>query len=317
MSIAIGETSRGRSDVVRVPRQRSGGSPEQRRNLIKGLLFLSPWIIGFAAFTAVPIGLSFYYSFCDFELTAPKHAPLWIGLDNYRQLMQDATFWKSLKNTMYYAAMSLPAAMLVSLGLALMLNAPIAGQKFYRAIIFLPSLVPAFASAMIWMWMYNPSMGVFNMLLAKMGLPPPDWLGEKLAMPSLAVMSVWGVGNTVIIYLAGLQDIPKELHEAAEIDGAGVVRRLFSVTLPMLTPVIFFNLVMAIIGTFSILVVPYIMTAGGPNKATYFYTMYNYDEAFKYLNMGYASALAWIQLTITLLLTGIAFWSAKKWVHYG
>jgi multiple sugar transport system permease protein len=138
-----------------------------------------------------------------------------------------------------------------------------------------------------------------------------------LAMPSLAVMSVWGVGNTVIIYLAGLQDIPKELLEAAEIDGAGLVRRLFAVTLPMLTPVIFFNLVMAIIGTFSILVVPYIMTSGGPNNATYFYTMYNYDQAFKYLNMGYASALAWIQLTITLALTGVAFWSAKRWVHYG
>jgi multiple sugar transport system permease protein len=317
MSIAIGEKSGHESTPVRVAPAPKKGSPEERRNFFKGMAFVSPWLLGFAVFTAVPIGLSLYYSFCDFELTAPRHAPLWIGLDNYRRLLEDAIFWKSLRNTMYYAAMALPAAMLVSLGLALMLNAPIAGQTVYRAIIFLPSLVPAFASAMIWMWMYNPSMGVFNLLLGKLNIPPPDWLGERLAMPSLAVMSVWGVGNTVIIYLAGLQDIPKELHEAAEIDGAGVVRRLFSVTLPMLTPVIFFNLVMAIIGTFSILVVPYIMTAGGPNKATYFYTMYNYDEAFKYLNMGYASALAWIQLTITLALTGVAFWSAKKWVHYG
>jgi multiple sugar transport system permease protein len=146
---------------------------------------------------------------------------------------------------------------------------------------------------------------------------PPDWLGERLAMPSLAFMSVWGVGNTVVIYLAGLQDVPRELLEAAEIDGAGTWRRMFSVTLPMLSPVIFFNLIMAIIGTFSILTVPYIITGGGPNKATYFYTMYNYDEAFKYLNMGYASALAWIQLAITMLLTGLAFGSAKKWVHYG
>jgi multiple sugar transport system permease protein len=130
-------------------------------------------------------------------------------------------------------------------------------------------------------------------------------------------MSVWGVGNTVIIYLAGLQDVPRELMEAAEIDGAGRWRRLISITLPVLTPVIFFNLVMAIIGTFSILVVPYIMTQGGPNNATYFYTMFNYDQAFRFLHMGYASALAWIQLGIILVLTGVAFWSAKKWVHYG
>jgi multiple sugar transport system permease protein len=281
------------------------------------MAFISPWIIGFAVFTAVPIGLSFYYGFCDFALTAPRRAPLWIGLDNYQQLMHDVVFWKSLRNTLYYAAMALPAGMLVSLGLALMLNARIHGQTVYRAIIFLPSLVPAFASAMIWMWMFNPSMGVFNMLLGKLHVAPPDWLGERLAMPSLAFMSVWGVGNTVVIYLAGLQDVPRELLEAAEIDGAGTWRRMFSVTLPMLSPVIFFNLIMAIIGTFSILTVPYIITGGGPNKATYFYTMYNYDEAFKYLNMGYASALAWIQLAITMLLTGLAFGSAKKWVHYG
>jgi multiple sugar transport system permease protein len=290
---------------------------EERQNFGKGMLFVSPWIVGFVVFMAVPIGLSFYYSFCDFELTAPKHAPLWIGTENYVVLFHDATFWKSLRNTLYYAAMALPAGMLVSLGLALMLNANIRGQSFYRAIIFLPSLVPAFASAMIWLWMFNPSMGVFNMLLGKINVSPPDWLGESLAMPSLAFMSVWGVGNTVVIYLAGLQDVPRELMEAAEIDGAGPWRRMFAVTLPILTPVIFFNLVMAIIGTFSILAVPYIMTSGGPNLATYFYTMFNYDQAFKYLNMGYASALAWIQLVMTLALTGIAFWSAKKWVHYG
>jgi len=290
---------------------------EERRNFFKGMAFISPWIVGFAVFTAVPIGLSFYYSFCDFSLTAPRHAPLWTGLDNYQQLMQDVVFWKSLRNTMYYASMALPAGMLVSLGLALMLNARIRGQTVYRAIIFLPSLVPAFASAMIWQWMFNPTMGVFNMLLGKLHVAPPDWLGERLAMPSLAFMSVWGVGNTVVIYLAGLQDVPRELLEAAEIDGAGTWRRMLAVTLPMLSPVIFFNLIMAIIGTFSILTVPYIITSGGPNKATYFYTMYNYDEAFKYLNMGYASALAWIQLAITMVLTAVAFWSAKKWVHYG
>jgi multiple sugar transport system permease protein len=290
---------------------------ERRRNLLKGLAFISPWIIGFLVFTAIPIGLSFYYSFCDFSLTKPSRGPLWIGLDNYNQMIHDPVFWKSLGNTIYYASMALPAGLLVSLGLALMLNTKIRGQMFYRTVIFLPSLVPTIAAAMVWLWMFNPSEGLFNYLLGMAHLPKPDWLGERLAMASLAMMSVWSVGNTVVIYLAGLQDVPRELLEAAEIDGAGPWRRLISVTLPVLTPVIFFNLIMAIIGTFSILTIPYIMTQGGPNKATYFYTMFNYDEAFRYLHMGYASALAWVQLAITLALTGIAFWSAKKWVHYG
>jgi multiple sugar transport system permease protein len=290
---------------------------ERRRNLFKGLAFVSPWMVGFVVFTAIPIGLSFYYSFCDYSLTRPSRGPLWIGLDNYNQMIHDTVFWKSLGNTLYYASMALPAGLLVSLGLALMLNSNIRGQTIYRTVIFLPSLVPTIASAMIWLWMFNPGEGLFNYLLNSAHLPTPDWLGERLAMASLAMMSVWSVGNTVVIYLAGLQDVPRELLEAAEIDGAGPWRRLFAVTLPVLTPVIFFNLIIAIIGTFSILIVPYIMTQGGPNKATYFYTMFNYDEAFRYLHMGYASALAWVQLAITLVLTGIAFLSAKKWVHYG
>lgn len=151
---------------------------EDRRNFWKGMAFVSPWVLGFALFTAVPIGLSFYYSFCDFELTAPRHAPLWIGTENYRVLFHDAIFWKSLKNTLYYAAMALPAGMMVSLGLALMLNANIRGQAVYRAIIFLPSLVPAFASAMLWKWMYYPSTGVFNLLLGKVGIPARSGWGS-------------------------------------------------------------------------------------------------------------------------------------------
>jgi multiple sugar transport system permease protein len=290
---------------------------ERRRNLVKGLAFVSPWIVGFLVFTAVPIGLSLYYSFCDFSLTRPSRGPLWIGLDNYNQMIHDPLFWKSLWNTLYYAAMALPAGMLVSLGLAILLNTNIRGQSIYRTIIFLPSLVPTIACAMVWLWMYNPTEGLIDYLLALAHIPAPDWLGERLAMPSLALLSLWSVGNTVVIYLAGLQDVPRELLEAAEIDGASTTRRLFSVTLPMLTPVIFFNLVMAIIGTFSILIIPYIMTQGGPNNATYFYTYFNYDEAFRFLHMGYASALAWVQLVITLALTGVAFLTARKWVHYG
>jgi multiple sugar transport system permease protein len=290
---------------------------EQRRNFLKGMAFLSPWLIGFSVFTAIPVGMSFYYSLCDYALTTPRRAPLWIGLDNYRQLWHDALFWKSLGNTLYYAAMALPGGLLVSLGLALLLNTNIRGRTIYRALVFLPSLVPVIASCMIWLWMFNDDHGLLNHLLSLIGLSGVSWLSKDLAMPSLAFMSVWGVGNTVVIYLAGLQDVPRQLLEAAEIDGAGPTRRLFSVTLPLLTPVIFFNLIMAIIGTFSVLAVPLIVTQGGPNNATYFYTMFNYDQAFHFLHMGYASALAWIQLLITLCLTGIAFWSSRKWVHYG
>jgi len=288
----------------------------ERRNLLKGLGFLSPWLIGFAVFTAVPIALSLYYSFTDYALTAPNRPAVWVGLENYRGMIHDQLFWKSLHNTFYYGAMALPAGMLVSLGLALMLNANIRGRAFYRTIIFLPSLIPAVASAMLWLWMFNGRMGMFNYLLRGIGLDGFDWLGA-LAMPSLAFMSVWGVGNTVVIYLAGLQDVPRELLEAAEIDGAGRFRRLISVVIPMISPVIFFNLIMAIIGTFSVLTVPYIMTQGGPNNSTYFYTMYSYDLAFHFLRMGYASAFAWVQLAITLLLTGIAFGFAKRFVNYG
>jgi multiple sugar transport system permease protein len=290
---------------------------DERRNLRNGLAFVSPWLVGFTLFTLVPVALSFYYSFCDYALTAPDRPALWVGLANYRELIGDSVFWTSLRNTFYYASMALPAALLLSLGLALMLNANIGGQAVYRAVIFLPSLVPATAAAMIWLWMFNGKFGLFNHLLSLVGLDGPNWLGDKWAMPSLAFMSVWGVGNTVVIYLAGLQDVPRELLEAAEIDGASRFGRLIHVTLPVLSPVIFFNLVMAIIGTFSVLTVPYIMTQGGPDNATYFYTMYSYDVAFRYLRMGYASALAWVQLVIILCLTAIAFWSARRWVHYG
>lgn len=289
----------------------------ESRDLAKGLAFISPWLIGFALFTAIPIGLSLYYSFCDFALTSPTRGAVWIGLSNYRELVGDVLFWKTLRNTFYYAAMALPAGLLLSLGLALLLNADIRGQAIYRTIIFLPSLVPAVASAMIWLWMFNSRFGLFNYLLGRIHLSPVNWLGSSLAMPSLAFMSVWGVGNTVIIFLAGLQDIPRELLEAADIDGASKLRKLLNVTIPVLSPVIFFNLIMAIIGTFSILTVPYIMTQGGPNNSTYFYTMYSYDTAFHYLRMGYASAMAWIQLILILILTGIALGSARKWVHYG
>lgn len=285
------------------------------RQLGKGLAFLSPWIVGFLAFTLLPVVLSFYYSLCDYSLLQP---PVFIGGDNYRELLHDAVFWKSLWNTLYYAAMAIPAGLLVSLGLALLLNVSMPGQAVFRTIIFLPSLVPIVASAMLWMWIFNTKLGLLNAVLATVGIQGPGWItNASYAMPSLALMSLWGVGQTVVIYLAGLQDVPKELYEAAEIDGAGVWRRLWHVTLPMLSPVIFFNLVIAIIGVLQVFDVPYIMTSNGqPARATYFIAMYLRDNGFTYLKMGYASAVAWIMLLMVIALTGLAFWTSRRWVHY-
>ena len=295
------------------------------RNLLKGLAFISPWLIGFSLFMALPIVLSLYFSLTDYKLLEGG-APVFVGLDNFAELLWksnehgtigDPVFWKALVNTGYYAILALPAGMLVSLGMALLLNARVAGQSFYRTIIFLPSIVPLVASAMLWMWLFNQDHGLINAGLEALGLPGPGWLTDaRTAMPALALMSLWGVGQTVVIYLAGLQDVPVTLYEAADIDGAGAWTRMVHVTLPTISPVIFFNLIMAIIGTIQVFAQPYIMTAGGPGNETYFYTMYLYDNAFKYINFGYASALAWIQFLIILFFTGIAFWTSKRWVHY-
>jgi multiple sugar transport system permease protein len=284
------------------------------RQFGKGMAFLSPWLIGFLVFTLVPIGLSFYFSLSKYTMLQP---PKFVGIQNYADLMHDQLFWKATGNTFYYTLLALPAGLLVSLGLAMLLNAQIPGKALWRTIIFVPSLAPIVASAMLWMWLLNPRMGLINAILIWLHISPSPWLSDPhWAMPALAMMSLWGVGNAVVIYLAGLQDVPAELYEAAELDGAGIMGRMWHVTIPMLSPVIFFNLVTAIIGVLQVFDVPYIMTNGGPVHSTYFLSMYLYDNAFVYLQMGYASAMAWILLLIVLALTGLAFWSSKRWVHY-
>jgi multiple sugar transport system permease protein len=260
--------------------------------------------------------MSLYYSFTDYSLLQ-RPAP--VGWSNYRELWNDPLFWTVIRNTAYYASLALPLGLIIALALALLLNVKISGQAVYRTLIFLPSLVPAVASAMLWLWLFNGKLGLINFVLRGIGIDePPSWLGEKAwAMPALVLMSFWGVGNTVVIFLAGLQDVPRELYEAADLDGAGKVSALFNVTLPSISPVIFFNLIMGIIGTLQYFTMAFIMLPGGaPDHATYFYAMYLYDNAFPYVRMGYASAMAWIQLLIILALTGIAFWSSRRWVHY-
>jgi len=281
---------------------------------LKGYAFIAPWLIGFTAFTLIPVGLSLYYSFCDYSLLQP---PVFIGTENYVALVRDGVFWQVLRNTGYYASLALPLGLIVALIAALLLNTRIRAQWVYRTIVFLPSLVPAAASAMLWLWLFNAKVGLVNLALSSLGVDkPPGWLADaRWAMPALVLISLWGVGNTVVIYLAGLQDVPRELYEAADLDGAGALGKVWHVTLPVLSPVMFFNLIMAIIGTMQVFVLPYIMTEGGPARSTYFYISYLFDNAFVYLKMGYASALAWVQLLIILALTGVAFWSSKRWVH--
>jgi multiple sugar transport system permease protein len=287
------------------------------RNTLKGLAFVSPWMIGFLIFTLVPIGLSFYYSFCDYTLTKP---PVFIGLANYKELAGDTIYWKTIKNTTYYAVMVLPLGLVTALSVAMLLNGKVRGLSIYRTIVFLPSLVPAVASAMLWLWLFNSQLGLINIALRKIGFSdPPAWLSDpQWSMPALVLMSLWGVGNTVVIYLAGLQDVPRELYEAADIDGASAMRKIWHVTLPCISPVIFFNLIMGIIGTLQVFTQAQLVMGGaGPGRSTYFYTQYLYDNAFQSLRMGYASAQAWIQLLIILALTALAAWSSKRWVHYG
>ncbi len=290
----------------------------ETRNIPKGLAFISPWLVGFAVFLLLPIAMSLYYSLCDYNLI---QRPVFVGLQNYRFLVHDHVFWLSLKNTLYYGVLSVPAGLGVSLALAILLNRRVIGQPFFRTIIFLPSLVPTIAAAILWKWLFNQKLGLINWALSPiyslLHVRGPAWIDQPdWVIPSLALMSVWSVGNTVVIYLAGLQDVPRELYEAADLDGAGALQRLYHVTLPMISPVIFFNLVMAVITVVQVFDIPFMMTQGGPDRASYLYTYYLYDNAFSFLHMGYASALAWIQLLLVLALTGIAFWSSKRWVYY-
>jgi multiple sugar transport system permease protein len=279
-----------------------------------GLAWISPWVIGFLAFTAGPIVMSLYYSVTDYSLL---EKPVFIGAENYQRLARDEIFLGALKNTLWYAAVSIPLSTIFAIILAAMLNTRIKARALFRAAMFIPTLVPIVASAMVWSWLLNGQIGLLNQALGWIGIKGPDWLGDRhVAMWALILMSVWGAGNAVVIYLAALQDVPTSLYEAADLDGVTWVGKFWHVTLPMISPVILFNVITSIIGTLQVFAVPYIMTGGGPDRSTYFFTMYLYDNAFRYLNMGYASAMAWIQLVIILALTALTFWLSRKLVFY-
>ena len=289
---------------------------ETKREGRAGLLFAAPWLVGFLVFLAYPLVASIYFSFCDYSVLKP---PVWIGLENYTELFHDELFWTALKNTLLYAAFALPAGILTSLSLAMLLNAKVKGMPFYRTVFFIPSLVPQVSLAVLWLWLLNGERGVLNLLLAKIGINGPSWLGDPAwSKPAMVLMSVWGVGNAVLIYLAGLQDVPRPLIEAAELDGATAWQKTRNVTIPMISPVILFNGVMGLIGTLQVFAVPFIMFPNGtPARSTYFYAMYLFDNAFKYQKMGYASAMGWIMFLLVLVLTLVSLRLSEKHVHYG
>ncbi|HEY3782391.1 MAG TPA: sugar ABC transporter permease [Fimbriimonadaceae bacterium] len=286
------------------------------RDLRIGLLFASPWIIGFCVFLLYPVVASLRYSFTSYSVLNP---PRYIGLANYQELAGDSVFWGTMKNTLLYLIGAVPLMTVVAIGLALLLNTKVKGMAFYRAMFFMPSLVPMVAQGTLFLWIFNGDYGVLNTPFRKLGLTPPNWLGDPTWTKwTLVLIAIWGCGQAMILYLAGLQDVPASLYEASELDGAGLWQKTKNVTLPMLSPVILFNVIMGIIGAIQLFAVPYVMFPDGqPARSTYFVTSYLYDNAFNYQRMGYASAIAWVMFVVTLILTLFAIRFSDRHVHYG
>jgi len=303
---------------------RSRPEPGRGRALLKGLAFASPFLVGFAIFFAYPIAASGFYSFTDFSLFQP---PKFVGLSNYARMIHDAKFWKSLYNTLFLTITGVPISLILALAGAHILNLNVKGQPLYRALIYLPTIIPVVAGGFLWRWLLNAQYGFVNEILRWFHIPQPNWLQEP-AWGSWAVLivSLWTVGGTMIIYLAALKDVPSDLYEAAQLDGAGPWRRFTDITWPMISPVTLFQLVVLIIAYLQIFTQPFVLAkdpavgtsqAAGPGDSMLTYSVYLFQNAFIFLKMGYASAMAWLLLVITLVVTLLILWSSKKWVHYG
>lgn len=296
----------------------------------EGYLFILPWILGFLIFTLGPIIFSIYLSFSKWDMLTPH--PQYIGLRNYINLFSDPDFLLSLRVTVIYTIFAVPLGMIGSLLVAMFLNQKLPGISIFRTVYYLPAVTSSVAMYLLWRWVLNPDYGIVNYILSSSIIPkltlkglefiplmsnPPGWLSEpNWALPSLILMNVWYLGGGMIIYLAGLQGIPEHLYEAAKLDGASPLQQFRHITVPMLSPTIFFNLTMAIIGSFKVFEVAYIMTGGGPAKATLFYVLNIYQNAFDSLKLGYAASMAWILFIIIVVLTAINFKLQKRWVYY-
>lgn len=280
-----------------------------------GLVYISPWLIGFLVLTLYPFGASLFYSFTDYSMIRP---PEWVGLQNYIGIFtKDLDFFKSLKATAIYVAMAVPAKLIFALLVALVLNLPVRGIAWFRTIYYLPSILGgSIAVSVLWKFLFMRD-GLVNHALATASIPPVNWLGDpKLALFTIALLPVWEFGSSMIIFLAGLKQVPKELYEAARVDGSSRVGMFFHITLPLLTPVILFNLVMQTIGAFQQFTAAFVITGGGPVKSTYLYGLMLYDNAFHYFKMGYASALSWILFLIILTVTYVLMKLSGRWTYY-
>ncbi len=290
-----------------------------------GYFFILPFLIGFLWFTAIPMGVALYISFTEYNIVQP---PEWVGVHHFVRLFEDTRLRKALANTSFYAGLSVPLYLATSFLAALAMNSKIKGIRIYRTIFYLPSVIPAVANVMLWLWIFNPQWGIANFLLGLVGIEGQKWfLDPNLSKPCLIAMGLWGIGPTMVIYLAGLQGVPPELYEAAEIDGAGPWGRFLHVTIPMMSSVTFFNLIMGIINAFQVFALAFVLietgaggtaTAGaaGVQDSLLFYVYYLYQRGFQYQQMGYASAMGWLLLLIILVLTVIQFKLAGSWVYY-
>lgn len=290
---------------------------QQRRENVWGTLFCLPCILGFLFFALLPMITSLYYSFTDYNIISRCN---FVGLDNYKNMFsgKDPYFYKALKVTIYYVALSVPTSIIFAFVVAMLLNTNVKGKGIFRTIFYLPSIVPVVGMSAIWLWIFNSDFGLANMILKAVGLPTCKWLSsEHTVIPTLVFTNLWTVGSTMVIFLAGMQDVPKQLLEAVEIDGGGLFAKLFHVTIPMMTPTIFYNVVMGFINGFQVFTQAYVITDGGPNNASLFYVFYLYREAFEFMRMGSACAIAWVLFVIIMILTVVLFRLQNKWVYYG
>jgi multiple sugar transport system permease protein len=282
-----------------------------------GLAFCMPLIVGLCCLMIYPVCASFYFSLTDYPIFDP---PKWVGMGNYAELFGDPRFWLSVWNTTYFAFFAVPLGMTAGLGLALLLNLKVKGLAFYRTMFFLPSIVPLIATCVLWFQILNPQYGLLNEFLRFIGMPEawiPGWLvEERWSKPGLVLMSVWGCGGGMVLYLAALQDVPQELHDSAAIDGANAWHRFRHVTLPMISPILLFTLVMGLIGTMQYFAQAYVMTSGGPWDSTLFYALNLFNTAFTEYRLGYASAMAWIMFAIILTVTLIMMKVSNRFVYY-
>lgn len=286
------------------------------REAIQGYAFIMPVVLGLILFVFGPMIASLYISFTEYSIL---QSPVWVGLRNYVDMFTRAPLrvMHSLWVTVVYAVCSVPLTLVTALGAALLLNQRLRGMRYFRTALYIPTVVPLVATVFVWGWLLNPSLGLVNATLKLIGLPPGTWLSEpSTALPTLIILSIWGIGGSMVVFLAGLQGIPESLYEAAKIDGANEWRAFWHITLPQLSPTIFFLLITGIIAAFQYFAPAFILTRGGPLFATYFYNLNLYEKAFRWQFMGLASAMAWLLFIIIIVLTYILFRSSDAWVHY-